>query len=50
MSYIIVSWNTANDAVIVMNEDGNNNVFNTKEEARIYARVMCAWKWKVIET
>lgn len=47
--YIIVSWNGAEDATVVIDTDGNNETFPTKESAREFAQENCAWRWKVIE-
>ena len=48
MTHIILSWCGAEDAAVVTDEDGNNMMFESGEDADTYAQNNCAWYWKVI--
>jgi hypothetical protein len=49
MTYIIISWNSAKDAAIIINIDGENKTFPTKDSAIEFAQENCAQHYKIIE-
>ena len=34
---------------LIMDEDGETSVFETKEEAKKFAKETCAWDFKIVE-